>query len=93
MFWRFIETVVSFKMYQSESSPQTLHAAAFKAATITIGNDPLKLKLLKFALGLRMYSPKIEMFNQVSKNSFTKSSLLHRSICLLSLSFCCYYIY
>ena len=66
MFWKFVDTVANFELYNSELLPQMQHAAAIKAATQSFGNDQLKLKLLKFALGLRMYSPKIEMFDQVS---------------------------
>ena len=57
--------MVYFQLYQSENSARVLHDSAIKAATLTMGDDKLKLNLLKFALGLRMYSPKIEMFHQV----------------------------
>ena len=76
-FWKFVDIVVSFQMHQSETSARELHDAAVKAATMAIGNDDLRLSLFKFALGLRMYSPKIEMFDQVNKSEVDGCLLLN----------------
>ena len=65
-FWKFVDLIVSFRLHDSDSPPRMQHEAVIKAATIILGNNKLKLNLLKFSLGLRMYSPKIEMFHQVN---------------------------
>jgi len=69
-FWKFVDVVIPFHMYRVENSARDLHGAALKAATIAMGNENLKLNLFKFALSLHMYSPKIEMFDQVNRQTF-----------------------
>ena len=80
-FWKFVDKIISFEMEQSHSVEQR-YRGILKAARIVFGNDldELKIRLLKFALSTRNYSPAIEMNQQVSKiisiNEFLQSSSL-----------------
>ena len=65
LFWKFVDKIISFKMDDSHSAHQQ-YQGVIKAARIVLGNvDELKIRLLKFALATRNYSPSIEMFQHV----------------------------
>ncbi|CAK8686861.1 unnamed protein product [Clavelina lepadiformis] len=69
LFWKFVDTIVMFQIYQSESSPRMHHEAILKAATLSGINDRLKRNLLKFTLALRTYLPTVEMFHQLAQHN------------------------
>nr|XP_002120850.2 UDP-glucose:glycoprotein glucosyltransferase 1 isoform X2 [Ciona intestinalis] len=69
-FWKYVETIMGFDIaHQTDISARTLYQTALKAAHITFDDDKmdsLNMQLLKFALSLRTYSPRVEMFHQLA---------------------------
>nr|XP_039250114.1 UDP-glucose:glycoprotein glucosyltransferase 1-like [Styela clava] len=68
-FWKFVDEMVSTDSeIQAELTQRKLYEWSIEGANNVLGTtaDSQRIKLLKFALSLRTYSPKIEMFNQLA---------------------------
>jgi len=67
LFWKYVDIIVKFNLALSPQSERTMYEAALKAARMTFddGFDSLRIRMLKFSLSLRTFSPRIEMFDQV----------------------------
>lgn len=68
-FWKYIENMQAKHFdFQSDMTQRKLYEFAVIGAkeVLSVAEDSPKIKLLKFSLSLRMYSPKIEMFQQVN---------------------------
>ena len=67
-FWSFVDAV--HDKFKGESitsmTPGDEYSISLDFASDVLNNNPSRVSLLKFALSLRMYSPAVEMFNQMA---------------------------
>ncbi|KAK6487138.1 UDP-glucose:glycoprotein glucosyltransferase 2 isoform X1 [Huso huso] len=63
-FWQFVDTVRELTIYRKADSGSSYYSLLLKKAAQFVTD--LQINLLKFALALRVYSPAVQMFQQIA---------------------------